>query len=172
MVYHWFLLCQCIQRPQWQHIVEMGLPCMNVCRGHIMLTLAMCYGPCQCIQRPQRQHIGEMGLPCMNVCRGHVMLTSAMCSGPCQCIKRPQRQDIGDVGEMGLPGMNVCRGHIMLTLDMCSGPLGVTLGRVYHQILGQLLWQCMGCSHVCKRLVLRLEQGLCDWSMSSRNVGM
>jgi hypothetical protein len=39
--------CQCIHRPQQQHIGdvgEMGLPWMNVFRGHIMLTLAKCSG--------------------------------------------------------------------------------------------------------------------------------
>ena len=56
MVYCWFLLCQCIQRPQWQHIGEMGLLWLNVCRGYIMLTLVMCSGPCQCIQRATTAH--------------------------------------------------------------------------------------------------------------------
>jgi hypothetical protein len=45
MVYLWFLLCQCIQRPQWQHTCEMWLPWMNTRRGHLMLSLARCSGP-------------------------------------------------------------------------------------------------------------------------------
>ena len=101
-----------------------------------------------CISGPQR-------------CFGMVYLWFLLC----QCIQRPQWQHIDEVGQSWI---NMCRVHIMLTLDMCSGPFGVTLGRVYNQMLVDLLWQCLGCSHFCipffcKRSAVRLEQNVCDW---------
>ena len=48
MVYLWLLMWQCIERPQWKDIGEMGLPWMNVCREHIMLTWPCVLDPWGC----------------------------------------------------------------------------------------------------------------------------